>query len=161
MTSPTPPVSQPPAEASGITPILVAPESVPERQGVMSFMSEVSRNGDWVLPRYFRALAVMGKAVIDLTQVRIAPGTSEIDARAIMGEVKIIVPHNLRVECAGHPLLGEFSCKHRSDARAQPDAPLVRVIGVAVMGNVNVKVVDPNAPGWLARLRGRVFDESE
>ena len=70
--------------------------------------------------------------------------------------VKIIVPHNLRVECAGTPLLGEFTLKHVSKATPHPDAPLIRISGSALMGSVVVKVVDPNAPKGLDKLRAWV-----
>jgi len=157
MSAPVPPVPQPPI----ITPILMPPDAVPARQGVMAFMSHVHREGDWVLPRLFRALAFMGQAEIDLTRVRIAPGTSEIEVRAIMGEVKIIVPHNLRVECSGHPILGEFKIKRVAKSIPVPDAPLVRITGVAFMGGVSIKVIDPNAPNWIRRLRGRSGGSAE
>ena len=116
-------------------------------------MSGVTREGEWVMPRVLRAITVMGSAVIDLTQVRIAPGTSQIDARAIMGEIIIIVPHNLRVECTGQPLMGNFAVKRSAVAVPVPDAPLVRITGVAFMANVEVKVIDPNEQRWIKRLR--------
>jgi len=138
-------MSHPPASQSfAIAPVVMPAESVPERLGVMGFMSELHRNGEWVLPRLFRALAVMGKVVIDLTQVRLGPGTSEIEVRAFMGEVKIIVPHHLRVECEGHPIAGEFKMKRVAKTRPQADAPLIRVTGVAIMGAVSIRVIDPN-----------------
>ncbi len=118
-------------------------------------MSSVTREGEWVMPRLLRALTFMGEATIDLTQVRIAPGTSEIDARAFLGEIKIIVPHSLRVECTGQPLMGSFRVTRSSVAVPVPDAPLVRITGVAFMGNVVVKVVDPNERRWVSRLRRR------
>ena len=158
MSAPVPPEPppSPPVPQYAIGPALVPPTDVPERNGVMSVLSNVSRNGEWVLPRLFRALAFMGEAKLDLTQVRLAPGTSEIEVRCFMGTVKIIVPHNLRVECAGTPLLGEFTLKHVSKATPHPDAPLIRISGSALMGSVVVKVVDPNAPKGLDKLRACV-----
>jgi hypothetical protein len=138
-----------------VTPVLVPPESVAPHLGVTTVMSSVTREGEWVMPRSLRAVTVMGEATIDLTQVRIAPGTSEIDARAIMGEIKIIIPHNLRVECTGQPMLGSFKVTRSAIAVPVPDAPLVRITGVACMGNVVVKVVDPNERRWVNRLRRR------
>ena len=135
--------------------MLVPAETVPQHLGATTFMSSVTREGEWVMPRVFRALTVMGNATIDLTQVRIAPGISEIDARAIMGEIKIIVPHNLRVECTGQPLLGNFHVKRSAVLMPVPDAPLVRITGIAFMGSVEIKVIDPNERRWLSRLRRR------
>jgi hypothetical protein len=158
MTSPLPP-GPPAVYLPG--PLMVPSESVPQQRGVTSVMSHVSRAGDWTLPRLFRVFAVMGEAVIDLTQVRLAPGTSEIEVRAYMGAVKIIVPHNLRVECDGQPLLGEFRVKRRVKTAPSPEAPLVRVSGVALMSSVEIKIVDPAASGWMGRLRRAVSDDDE
>ncbi len=144
-----------PTPAVSVTPVLVSPETVAPHLGLTTVMSSVTREGEWVMPRLLRALTFMGEATIDLTQVRIAPGTSEIDARAFLGEIKIIVPHSLRVECTGQPLMGSFRVTRSSVAVPVPDAPLVRITGVAFMGNVVVKVVDPNERRWVSRLRRR------
>jgi hypothetical protein len=151
MSSPTPPT--PPIPAVGITPLLIPSETVPERQGMMTLMASQHREGDWVLPRLYRVFCCMGNATIDLTQVRLGAGESVIDVRCIMGEVKLIVPHNLRVECSGHPVLGEFILKRWSDSRAMPEAPVVRINGVSFMGSVTVRVIDPNEGKWARRLR--------
>jgi hypothetical protein len=158
MSSPLPPVPQPTA----IAPVLMPPDAVPDRQGVSVWMSEKEKDGDWTLPRLFRALVVMGNMTIDLSQVRIAPGTSEIEIRAIMAEVKIIVPHNLRVECDGEPIIGEFKLKRIATSTPVPDAPLVRVTGTSVLASVTVRVVDPNAKRGLRRwLRGKDQQQEE
>lgn len=120
---------------------------------MMTMMASQTREGDWILPRLFRVFCCMGNATIDLTQVRLGAGESAIEVRCIMGEVKLIVPHNLRVECSGHPLLGEFTLKRWSDSRAMPEAPVVRITGISVMGSVTIRVVDPNEGKWARRLR--------
>jgi hypothetical protein len=48
------------------------------------------------------------------------------------------------VECEGHPVAGEFKVKRVAKTRPLPDAPLIRVTGVALMGAVSIKVIDPN-----------------
>jgi hypothetical protein len=133
-------------------PVLIASESVPDRQGVMSVLSKVTRDGALILPRLFRVLAFLGEVVIDLTHVHIGPGTSEIEVRAVLGQVTIIVPPNLRVEGDVQPVIGEFSVR-RAKRPPSPDAPLVRITGLAILGSVKVKVRDPDAAGWLRRVR--------
>jgi hypothetical protein len=156
MSTPPLPASRPP-----VGPILVAHESVPERSGASAIMSAIAHGGDWVLPRSFRVVTFMGQVDLDLTRVRIAPGASEIDCRAIMGQVTIIVPHNLRVECLGDAFMGEFSVKWKAQSAALPDAPLVRVRGKAFMGAVYVKVVDPNSDGWLTKFKRKMLERGE
>ena len=33
------------------------------------------------------------------------------------------------------------------------DAPTLRISGTAYFGAVNIKIVDPNAPGWVEKLK--------
>lgn len=142
-----------------IGPVLVSEQQVPARHGFTALLSSVSRVGGWQLPRTMRVAAFMGQVTLDLTQVAIAPGASTIEIMCIMGEVKIVVPNALRVECSGNPVMGEFQIRGSAVAPASPTAPLVRITGIALAGKVSVRVVDPNAPRWwqtwLARRRDR------
>ena len=152
MTSPNyPPVAAP----ARVQPTIVAPELVPERRGGVSFLSNVTRSGDWELPRLFRAAAFLGTIELDLTRARVGPGTSHIEIATLLGNVTVIVPPELRVEVEVDPLLGSFEVTRSSRGTTSPDAPLVRITGTVVLASVEVKVVDPNAPGWMDRLRAR------
>jgi hypothetical protein len=154
MSVPLPPGSVPAGPVAPYSggPVLVPPESVPDRQGVMACLSSTTRNGGWVLPRLFRALAIMGEVKLDLRNIHLGPGTSEIHVRAFMGNVEITVPHNLRVECDGSPFLGEFTVKNRSKSTPSLDAPLIRITGGSFMASVEVRIIDPQAPSTLDRV---------
>jgi len=134
-------------------PRIVPASVVPERSGIAACFSKSVREGDWLLPRGFRAVALMGSVRLDLTRSVVAEGVSEIEILCVMGSVEIIVPHQLRVECDGDPTVGSFEITHDSGSVPAADAPLLRIRGRAFMGSVDVKVVDPNAPGWFQRLR--------
>lgn len=138
-------------EPGTIAPVLVPGDQVRDRDGSVTILSKVARKGAWALPRHFRVAAFMGEVDLDLTQILIAPGVSEIEVLCIMGQVNIVAPHGLNVECTGHAVMGQFGLKQRSDAVPAPEAPVVRITGTAFMGEVKVRVVDPAAPGWLAR----------
>jgi len=129
-------------------PTLVADTQVPARDGCMALLSTVTRRGRWELPRTLRVATFMGHVKLDLTQVAIAPGGSSIEVLSILGEVDIVVPRSLRVECSGNPIVGEFDLKAKGMAPPSPAAPLVRISGSAVGGVVRVRVVDPSAPRW-------------
>ena len=95
----------------------------------------------------------MGNIELDLTSARVGPGESHIEIRCLWGNVEIIVPHEIRVEVEGHPLMGYLRVKRQVPSTTSPDAPLLRVTGSAVMGGVTIHIVDPNAPGWLEKIR--------
>jgi cell wall-active antibiotic response 4TMS protein YvqF len=137
------------------SPIIPA-EFVPDRAGTVGFLGNQTRKGDWILPRLFRAVSVLGSVTIDLTHARVGPGTSRIEVRAVLGNVEIIVPPELRVECDGSALLANFEADTKAQAPLPPDAPLISVGGSAFFANVEVRVVDPNAPDWIDRLTSRL-----
>ena len=147
--------SQPPAKPAAIHPVVVADEHVPNRRGTVAFLSHVKRDGDWTLPRLFRAFALWGNAEVDLTRAQIGAGASHIEIRSIMANVTVLVPPELRIECEVEPVIGSFEVAREAESTRSPDAPLVRITGTAFMGSVEVKVIDPNAPSWLEKLRAR------
>jgi hypothetical protein len=136
--------------------LIIPPEFVPERAGIVSFLSGQNRHGDWLLPRLFRVVSVLGNVVIDLTRARVGPGMSRIEVRAVMGNVEIIVPPELRVMCDGSGILANFEANTKAQPPLPPDAPLISIGGSAFMANVEVKVVDPNAPDWIDKLTSRL-----
>lgn len=116
---------------------------VVQPRGVVSIASRADRGGDWELPARFRVFSVAGDVRLDLCQARFHPGTSEIHVVAIVGQVRITVPHGVRVELVGGGF-GDFRVKRVSNATARPDAPCVRVTGSTFLGSVIVRVVDPS-----------------
>jgi len=138
-----------------VHPVVVADEPVPDRRGTVAFLSHVKRDGDWTLPRLFHAFALWGSAEVDLTRAQIGAGTSHIEINCIMGNVTVLVPPELRIECDVDPVIGSFEVLREAEDRRLPDAPLVRITGTAFMGSVEVKVIDPNAPSWFEKLRAR------
>ncbi len=139
-----------------IHPEVIPSELVPDHRGAVSCLSSVSRSGDWILPRLFRTVSILGSVELDLTRARIGPGTSRIEVVAVLGSIEIVVPPDLRIECDGDPLIGSFEVKGDVRGTMSPDAPLVRISGTAFMASVEVKVVDPNAPGWFEKLKRRL-----
>lgn len=135
---------------------MIPAELVPERRGAVAFLSSSNRDGDWILPRVFRIVSFMGNMELDLTSVRIGPGESHIEVRCVWGNVEITVPPDIRVEVEGHPVVGFFEVSRKAPSTQSPDAPLVRITGSAIMGAVTIHVVDPNALGWLERLKRSV-----
>jgi hypothetical protein len=135
--------------------MIVPSEMVPAARGVTAFLSSQTRAGDWILPRLFRAVSVMGDININLTSARFGAGTSRIELMVIMGNVTILVPPDVRVECDGDAIIASFEMQGHKWSTPAPGAPLIQVAGTAFMGSVEVKVVNPNAPSWLKMLRTR------
>ena len=152
MTSPT---SFPSAVQRTAHPTIEA-HLVPERRGAVAILSHLRRDADWILPRLFRVVAFWGNAEIDLTRALLAPGTSTIEIRCIMGSVEIIVPPDVRVESEVDAVLGSAEVQRQIASTTSPDAPTVRITGSAFLGSVEIKVVDPNAPSLMERIRRKL-----
>ena len=157
MTSPT---SFPPAVARTAHPT-IAPHRVPERRGAVAVLSNMRRDADWVLPRLFRVFTFLGNAELDLTQVLLAPGTSEIEIRCIMSSVQIIAPPNLRIESEVEAVLGSAEVQRQISTPAPADAPVVRITGTAFLGSIEIKIIDPDAPSFMDKLRRRISRNSK
>ena len=136
-------------------PFVVPAEYVPEHAGLVSFVSSQERKGEWLLPHVFRVVSVLGNVEIDLTRARVAAGTSRIEIRAVFGNVEVTIPPGMRVECDGSGIAANFEV----DTQVQPplgtDAPLISIGGTALFANVEIKVVDPDKPGWMERIAAR------
>lgn len=118
-----------------------------------AIMSECKRHGVWQVPENHAAFALMGSVVLDLRQAVLSSHDTTINASAVMGEVKIIVPAHIHVMVDGTPIMGEFGQgKDKVPADIGPDSPVVRVKGLALMGSVNVVRLPP--PGTPKKIIG-------
>jgi Cell wall-active antibiotics response 4TMS YvqF len=109
-------------------------------QTLRAVMSSTERRGPWVVPRQVRVRALMSSTVLDFREARLPAGSVEIDLRAIMSSTEIIVPPGLAVETEGVAIMGSFEHVDRAPAHPDPDAPLLRVRGLAFMSSVEIKM---------------------
>ena len=131
---------------------VVPAHTVPDRSVVMAVLGGVVRKGSWVVPRHVKIFAFMGGAEIDLREAKFAPGVTEIEANVIMGGVEITVPPGVRVESLGGAFMGGFEANAGDAMATGPDAPVLRVSGMAIMGGVEVKMRKPGKK-MLARFQ--------
>lgn len=129
--------------------------SRPEQKRVTAILGGVDRKGQWVVPRKLTVTAVMGGVSLDFREAIIGPGVTEVKVRAIMGGVEMLVPPNVAVEAEGIAFLGGFEDVHRAPATPDPDRPLLRISGLAVMGGFDVRTRLPGESGLQAWKRER------
>lgn len=128
-------------------------ESVRERGLQIAVMGGSERRGSWVPPRRLLTVAVMGGAGLDFREAALPDGVTEVTVVAMMGGVEIIVPPGLGVQTHGFGLMGGFEALDQASADPAPDAPLLKIRGVACMGGVEVKVMHPGETPRDARRR--------
>jgi hypothetical protein len=129
---------------------LTAPESSPApvvhdsgearpHKTLFAFMSGVIRKGPWSVPQTINAIAIMGGIELDLRFAQLTAPVTEVQILAIMGGVSVVVPPGVRVESDGFAIMGGFG--NEIGDPANPNAPIVRLTGFALMGGVDVRVV--------------------
>jgi hypothetical protein len=93
---------------------------------------------------------------LDFREALLPPGVTELKVYTVFGGVEVIVPPGLNVESRGIALMGGF--EHVSDelTSPDPDAPTLRITGIAVMAGVDVNVRHPGETARDARRRRRL-----
>ncbi|MES1157843.1 MAG: LiaF domain-containing protein [Haliangium ochraceum] len=125
-------------------------------QTVYAVFGGVDRRGSWTVPRRFRVVAMMGGASIDLREARFPRGVIDLEVKAIFGGVQILVPPGLAVEVHGTAIMGGFQNVNRAPPTPDPDAPLLRVRGMALMGGVDISMRLPGESERQAHRRQRL-----
>ena len=127
----------------------------PAPDWTVSIMSDTKRQGRWRLGAPLNALSLMSSLRLDLRQSEI-PHDSVLNVYVIMGDVKILVPEGVEVAFEEITLMGSQQDKRRS-APPPPGAPVVRLRGFVLMGNVEVLNGEQTFMGKMAeRFGGRV-----
>jgi len=112
----------------------------PAHESSFAMMSTTRRRGRWQVGTRHKAFALMGGVVLDLREALVAGQEVTINASVFMGSVDVYVDEHTVVICDGRAFMGDYS-ESRSKIQAEPqaDSPVVRVLGRALMGRVNVK----------------------
>lgn len=136
-----------PAAAPAVVPDaqLVQPSRKRRRTGLsIGIMSGPTRRGEWVVPPRYVAVATMGGVTLDLREARFTSQRTVIHAYALMGAVEVIVPEWLDVQVDGLGLMGGYEEPSYGPVDGgDPGRPTVRVVGLALMGAVEVKRKPP------------------
>jgi hypothetical protein len=118
-----------------------------------AIMGDCKRRGVWHVPPQHTAFSLMGSVTIDLREATLASQETLINASAIMGDVKILVPAHMHVVVDGTPIMGDYGQgKDKVPAELSPDSPTLRVRGMALMGSVQVQRLP--APGTPRKYLG-------
>lgn len=102
------------------------------------------------------AVAVLGEATVDLQGVEFEGDELVVSAVSALGTVEIIVPEGVDVDLRGIAVLGER--RDRTGDAVLPDAPVVRIDGLALLGEITVRHPKPKERIRLPDGRGAFAD---
>ena len=131
------------------------PGQIRDREVVAGIMGGGSRKGRWTPARRVTAIGIMGGVELDFREAVLGPGVTEVHAFAFWGGVQIVAPPDVRVECNGVGIMGGFDSRDDATITDDPNAPVLRITGLAIMGGVEVRVRYPGESRRDARRRVR------
>jgi Domain of unknown function (DUF1707)/Cell wall-active antibiotics response 4TMS YvqF len=124
----------------------------PTSSHAFAVLGGFERSGDWVVPKNFSAVAVLGGGEIDLRQARFAEPAVTINVVAILGGIEIIVPEDATVHVSGIGILGGF--EHGTSGEGKQGGPQISITGVAILGGVEVRRRPPRKARRSEELAG-------
>jgi hypothetical protein len=131
----------PDAHSSTVEQSAAAPSRAIERyEGpatIRAILSETRRGGLWVVPPQLDVKAVMANITLDLRSAMLAPGVTDVDVRAIMASVQIVLPPGVRVIENLRAFMASVTDDSYSDV-SNPSAPVIRLTGRAFMSEVKI-----------------------
>ena len=142
--------------ALGGPPVVVDADRVRPRGFLLSVLSGTTRAGRWIPARKSFALGVLGGISLDFREAVLGAGVTDVNVLAVLGVVEIIVPPEMAVEVDGMAVLGGFEYQTNAPPRTDPNPPILRVRGLAVLAGVNVEVRLPGETSRDAKKRRRL-----
>jgi hypothetical protein len=137
-----PPARMAPSAVASPDQTRVAPRLATKAKNFFALMSGVVRRGTWTVPGRLRAFACMGGISLDLRDAVLTAPVTDIYVLAVMGGVEVIIPPDVRLESDGFAIMGGFEDQLKEPASLDPDAPLIRIHGFALMGCVEARVAN-------------------
>jgi hypothetical protein len=124
----------------------------PASRWLISVFGDQRLGGRWRVPDRLNLLAVLGDVTVDLRQAEVCGDELSIQASALFGSVRVIVPRGMTVQMSGLAVFGDKElCVGPAD-EALP-SPSVRVRASAIFGNV--VVTDQPPKSLMQSMRGR------
>lgn len=126
--------------------LIVAAPAASATPGALALLGNVERRGQFRLVNGYRATSVLGNIELDLRDALLSEGITELRVRAVLGNIEIIVPPQLAVECEGSGILASFASLNRLPAEGAAGGPVLRIVGSAVLGNVEIRTLPRGVP---------------
>ncbi|WP_308211620.1 DUF1707 SHOCT-like domain-containing protein [Actinoallomurus soli] len=122
---------------------------------LVAILSGAERKGRWLVEPHTNVVTVLGGVELDLRQAVLAQREVTINITAVLGGVSITVPPGVRVLNSVTSVMG--GCSLPSDDTVGPDAPVIRLTGMALLGGIDVKRLNADATTDSAAIVGRDF----
>jgi uncharacterized protein DUF1707 len=102
-----------------------------------ALLSSIERRGRWRLAARNHFSAILGSIALDLREAVLPGPVIEIEARAVLGSVVVIVPEGVEVELTGGGALSSENL--RVEGTPPEGAPRIRIRHSGVLGSVEIR----------------------
>ncbi len=109
------------------------------RTRLVALFGGVVRKGAWRVPQDLAAITVFGGAQLDLREAVLPPGEIRLRATCVLGGAEITVPPEMRVIDSTWAVMGGVEVPPDSPESQHPDAPVLHLSGVTIMGGISVR----------------------
>ena len=117
----------------------VAPVAPADYLRVACVFGTSKRAGSWTVPLHLDLRVVCGDLTIDLRDAVFGSDVVDIQVRAVMGNLTLIVPVGVQVENEIEERFSASSHSTRASGGAGPIGLLIRLTGRTVFSNLDVK----------------------
>ncbi len=115
----------------------IAQAGAPDR--MIAVFSGISRKGVWQVPPAIESINVFGSTELDLREAVLPAREVRIRAFCILGSMEITVPPEMHVVDNGIALLGAREIPPDTEESASPDAPVLRLSGISLLGGMTAR----------------------
>jgi hypothetical protein len=143
-------VTHPPAPRPAPT----ALARVPDEVRLSAVFSELHKTGPWTLGRTTHVRSLFASTKLDLREVRLPPGTTELKVSVVFAELELLVPPGVAVEVSCRVAFAEVK-QEGTQADDDPDGPRLLITGKVVFGAMYVRDRLPGEGAGAARRRLR------
>lgn len=117
-----------------------------KRARLVAILGAITRKGAWQVPEKMSAVTVLAGGDLDFREALLPPGEIRLRATCVLAGLDIVVPPEMRVIDDAWALMGGIEVPPETEESRQPNAPVLRLSGVTIMGGVSVRR-KPRAPG--------------
>jgi hypothetical protein len=114
----------------------MAAVGIPIQPAGVRGVGDVKRSGPWTVPSENSFRTWFGNIKLDLRQAQISATETHIHARALFGDVDLLVPEGVEVEVQARTQLGRTNLQAGS---AIPGAPRIVLTGGTFFGDIKVR----------------------
>jgi len=136
--------------------VRVPSETIPAHSVTVGILGGGAKTGAWMPARTNWALGLLGGCEVDFCEAYLGSGVTEVRVLATLGGVDVWVPPDVRVECTGIGILGGVDHLGSAPAEFDPEAPVLRIIAIGILGGVGVRVRYPGETTSDAKRRAKI-----